>query len=240
MTTGDEALDIHQRVQEALAGLVLHALDEQDVAPARALIASHVPGCVACTTAMRELEDAAGSLALAAVPRRAPETVWQRIRREIGRPPTRRWIGIAAGVAVVAAAGSLLGWNLTLAGRVVRTEERQAASADVLTMVSHPRSHVVPLALRDDEGPRLALAYVPGRAVLYLFGTMPPPPEGHVYELWLGSGGRFEGVATFVPEGREVLVAVAVDPYRYDSVVITVEPTGGSRQPSQKLAEAEL
>jgi len=145
--------------------------------------------------------------------------------------------------AVAAAVVSLVGWNVTLAGRMGRTERRQATSAQVIAAVSHPSSRVVPLASSTGQraiGPRLALAYVPGESVLYVFGTLPEPPDGHVYELWLGRGGRFVGVATFVPEAGEVLLKIRANPFRYDSLVITVEPEGGSRTPSQKLAEASL
>ena len=82
---------------------------------------------------------------------------------------------------------------------------------------------------------------MPGEGILYVFGTMPKLSRDRVYELWLGVGDRYMAAAIFAPEGREVLLAIRADPYRYDSLVITVEPLGGSREPSsRRLAEASL
>jgi anti-sigma-K factor RskA len=241
--TSDEEQGVHERVQEALGAYVVHALDEDALAEANALIAEHLPRCDACAAVLLNLEATAAMLALAVPQVEPPETLWPRIRRELRYPDGRRWRSTVIGIALAAAVVGLVGWNVTLAGRMGRTEKRQAASAEVLTAVSHPSSRVVPLALSAEraQAPTLAVAYVPGTAVMYVFGTMPEPPAGQVYELWLGAGGRFVGAATFVPEAGEVLLAIRADPFRFDTLFITVEPAGGSRRPSPRhLVEGSL
>ena len=246
MTIEGENRQLHERLQETLAAYVLHALDEVDRAEAEALMAQHLPQCEECAAALRDLEATAGMLALAVGPVAVPQTLWRRIRRGIHRRrrPARRWAVVAVGAAALLVVAALAGWNFTLSGRMGRTEKREAASAEVLTVVSHPSSRVVPLAMRGAEpgtAPRLAVAFVPGESILSLFGTMPNLPQGRVYGLWLGAGDRYVAAAIFAPEGREVLLAIRADPYRYDSLVITVEPLGGSREPSsRRLAEASL
>jgi predicted anti-sigma-YlaC factor YlaD len=232
----------HEAVQELLSGYVLHALDEADQSRADELLARHVPHCAECLATLEGFSSVAGDLALLAPPRQPPRTLEARLRRELRGVRGSRWAAVvAAGVAVTVVAG-LVTWNAHLTGRVSAAEDRQLRTTEVLTAVSHPQSQVVPLLGErpvvtdtiDGAAVQLAAAFIPGRSALYLFGSMPVPHAHHLYQVWLHQNGRFASVGTFVPEDGVVLVRIEADPTGYDGLLITEEPTPGSRQPSDR------
>ena len=234
--------DDHENVQELLAGHALRALDVEEARRVEELMASHVPGCAACRSALESFLAVAGELALAASPRTPPETLRARLRRDLRAQPRLRWIPVsAAGVAVAITVG-LSAWSAHLTSRVGQAELRQIRTAEVLTAVSHPQSQVVSFTSEpstigvDEEGRalvQLAAAYVPGRRTLYLFGSMPPPHAHRVYQVWLVRGGGFASGGTFVPDRGVVLVKVSADPSQYDGLLVTEEPEQGSSRPSE-------
>lgn len=238
----------HGRVQELLAGFVLHALDRDQLRDAEELRATHLPGCDQCRAAMAAFEAAAGDLGLAAGSRTVPKLLERRLRRDLETPRTvRRWVALLPAAASVAVAAGLLLWNTQLTTRIGHAEQRQAASAELLTAVSHPASKVVPLPLQGVHAAstgapaQLAAATIRGRAVLYVFGSMPAPGKGRVYTVWLGRSGRYVNVAAFVPEEGSVLLTLRVDPSGYQRLLITEEEGKGRGRPSENhLTEISL
>jgi hypothetical protein len=238
----------HGRVQELLAGFVLHALDPDQLRETEELRATHLPGCEECRKAMGALEAAAGDLGLAAGSRIPPKLLERRLRRELGTNDRgRRWVAFLPAAASVVVASGLLLWNAQLTTRIGHAEQRQAASAEVLTAVSHPASRVVPLPLQgvhpasSGAPAQLAAATIPGRDVLYVFGSMPAPGGGRVYTVWLGRPGRYVNVAAFVPERGSVLLAVRVNPSDYERLLITEEEGKDRGEPSENhLTEVSL
>jgi Anti-sigma-K factor rskA len=238
----------HEPVQELLAGFVLHALDPSQMGEAEELRVTHLPGCDECRTALATFEAAAGDLGLAAGSRTPPKLMERRLRRGLETDDRgRRWVAFLPAAASVVVAGGLLLWNAQLTSRIGHAEQRQAASAEVLTAVSHPASKVVPLPLQGVHAApsgapaQLAAATIPGRAVLYVFGSMPAPRSGRVYTVWLGRSGRYVNVAAFVPERGSVLLALRVNPSRFERLLLTEEEGKGRRQPSENhLAEVSL
>jgi hypothetical protein len=236
----------HEEVQEALAGYVLHSLDPVALEEAETLIATHVTGCDECRRVLDHLTSVAGDLALAAPRRTPPKLLGLRLRRELRDVKSRRaLIGVALTAAGLIVAG-LGTWNATLTARIGHAEDRQATSAELLSAVSHPQSKVlsVPVTrahLRSSDFPaQLATAVVPGRPVLYVFGSLPSPANGRVYTVWLSSGGRYVNVAEFVPDRGTVMLAVRVDPTAYDALLITEEEEGSDTPSAARLAEVSL
>lgn len=238
----------HERVQELLAGFVLRALEPEDVREVEELIATHLSECDECRRALDAFEQVAGDLALAAPSRTPPKLLEGRLRRELRVPGgQRRWVAALPFATSVALVAGLFVWNAHLTARIGHAEQRQATSAELLSAVSHPASKVLPLPIEGvrtsaSEAPaQLAAALLPGRPVLYVFGSMPPPRNGGVYTVWLGAAGRYVNVAEFVPERGSVLLAVRVDPFGYDGLLITEERGQGTRSPSgQHVAEVSL
>lgn len=238
----------HERVQELLAGFVLHALDPDQLRETEDLRATHLPGCDACREAMEAFEAAAGELGLAAGSRTPPKLLERRLRRQLEAPRTgRRWVALLPAATSVAVAAGLLMWNAQLTTRIGHAEQRQAASAEVLSAVSHPTSKVVSLPLEGVHAAssgapaQLAAATIPGRSVLYVFGSMPAPSNGGVYTVWLGRSGRYVNVAAFVPEKGSVLLTLRVNPSNYERLLITEEEGKGRGHPSENhLTEVSL
>jgi hypothetical protein len=133
-------------------------------------------------------------------------------------------------VALVAGLGL---WNAHLATRVRAAERTQAATAEVLAAVSHPRSHVVPLSDERRGGlSKVAASYVPGRRGLYVFGSLPDPQRGFVYRVWLLRSGTAVPAAVFRPGRGVVLLRLPVDATRFDELLITEELNAESSRPS--------
>ena len=232
--------DKHELVQEYLAGAALHALDAGEQAEAEVLLAEHLPRCPDCSRAKDEFDQTVAELALAAPAKHPPRLLGTRLRKDIRKGHRPAWTPVAMVAAAVAVVVGLSAWNAHLSSRMSRAEARQAATqantADLIYAVSHPESRVVPFDPAGEKGQRtqVAATYVPGRRVLYLFGSMPLPSSGHVYQVWLGKSGVFSNEGTFVPQDRGlVFVRIAVDPSGYDTVLVTEEPARGSQVPSE-------
>ncbi|HJP66007.1 MAG TPA: anti-sigma factor [Actinomycetota bacterium] len=225
----------HEAAQEILAAHALHALGADEAAEAEALIARHLPYCAECRAALEGFQVVAGDLALAADSLHPPRTLAGRLRREVARGDRapRRWtrsllVGAAAAIVV-----AVLGWNFHLTGRVSDAELRQVRTTEVLATVSHPLSRVVPLSWeRPAGGSSLAAAFVPGRPLLYIFGSVSAPAGHRVYQVWLARGDRFVGAGTFLPERGLVLLRIHRDPSGYDGMLITEESREGNAIPS--------
>jgi Anti-sigma-K factor rskA len=238
----------HERVQELLAGFALHALDPEQLREAEGLRATHLPGCDECRKALATFEAAAGEMGLAAGSKAPPRLLQRRLRRDLaGGHRSRRWVAYLPAAAGVVVAGGLLLWNAQLTSRIGHAEQREAASAELLTAVSHPASKVLPLPLHgvhvatSGTPAQLAAATIPGRAVLYVFGSMPTPTGGHVYTVWLSHSGHYVSVAVFVPDRGSVLLAVRINPFGYERLLITEEEGKGRGSPSPNhLTEISL
>ena len=237
----------HEEVQEALAARALRSLDEAEQARVEALLAAHLPVCADCRQALEEFEAVAGDLALATPSRRPPPLLAARLRKELlERPgsPIRRLPVFAAAGAIAALIGVGI-WNIQLADRVSRAERQQASTAELISAVSHPQSHVLPLIAgpaAQQTGTQVTAVFVPGGAHLYVVGSMPAPSANRVYQLWLGRGGGITSGGTFVPGPHgTVLLRLSVDTTTLDRVFITEEPEPGSDRPSsQRVVDGEL
>lgn len=227
----------HEGIKEALAGHALHALDEAEAGRAEAMLASHVPSCPECLAALEEYRFVAGELALAVSAKQPPVRLGSRIRRDTRARTVAAWAAPAVGTAAAVAIASVVLWNLTLTGRVSRAEDRSAQTTAVLTAVAHPASRVVPMSIQNPQAgtAQLTAAYVPGRRELFVFGSLPAPTRGSVYQVWLvAHDGVFSNAGTFVPNAGSVLLRIPTDPSTYAGVLITQEPHPGSDVPSSR------
>ena len=69
-----------------------------------------------------------------------------------------------------------------------------------------------------------------GRSVL-LASEMDPPPAGHDYEVWFGDEDGMEPMGVFSP-GADGTVEMPLDGVPPAIIGITIEPEGGSEQPT--------
>lgn len=246
MTGHDETHDVH-----ALSGAyAVDALDNEE----RVRFEEHLRGCPTCRTEVAELRDTAALLAggadadpppalrdrvlagiesvrplpplapLAAPADAGPGAPPRPTSRE-GRRPRFRLRGsqllAAAAVVVLLAAAGVAAWrpwsepDLTAAERVlaaddaVRTTERMPDGARATVVVSRSE----------------------GSAVI-ITEDLPLAPEGKVYELWLATPEGTLEPAGLMPDERDATVLLDGDATEATGVGVTVEPDGGSPQPT--------
>lgn len=221
--------DIH-----ALSGAyAVDALDDLE----RARFERHIAECVECRAEVESLRHTAGLLAetTAAAP---PPGLRERVLADIATvrplppevetmtaPRRRRLVLLAAAAAVIAAVGVGVGvtqpWSddssqtqLTAVDRVLRAPdaERYTQTLDgaEATLVRSPSLNKAVLLTRD----------------------MAPPPEGKVYELWLDHEGIGMVPAGLMDRGGEQRILLEGDPATATGAGITVEPAGGSEEPT--------
>jgi anti-sigma-K factor RskA len=215
---------------------VLHALSEEE----RAMFAQHLEECQACRDEVRELAETVGRMG-ATEATRPPAALRARVLAAADRQPqlppvvvplerarTRRRLVrlvVAAAAVVVVVAGSVFGIS-RLQGR----NEPPVASPSVSQVFHAPdvRKATVPTV----NGGRLRVALSPkwGRMAVATSG-LEPLPRQKVYQLWTLHDGRATsvGVVKDVRTGKVMPI-----PASGTTVAMTVEPTGGSAQPTTK------
>jgi anti-sigma-K factor RskA len=68
--------------------------------------------------------------------------------------------------------------------------------------------------------------------MLLLTDGLSNPPSGHDYQVWAGHDGSMVSAGFLTPEGGDARLAVS-DFGNADQIAVTVEPDGGSPQPTQ-------
>jgi hypothetical protein len=108
----------------------------------------------------------------------------------------------------------------------------------IATVIGKPGTRVVRLAAAE-QGEKIAgvMFWDPEAGKLTVAGTFPSLPADKVYQLWF-TGATKTNVATFTSdrEGR-VLTTIDVRPIEdaLQTAGVTVEPTGGSAQPTSRF-----
>ncbi|MFE6890793.1 anti-sigma factor domain-containing protein [Streptomyces sp. NPDC057694] len=232
----------------------LDALDEDE----RVAFEQHLAKCEDCAQEVRELMATAGRLALAATvppPPRLKVQVMEQItgvRQE--RPhsavtalsPTARrghamrW-ALAACVAAAAALGGTTLWQYQQADEARQQAEAAQQQADrVAEVLAAPDAKVTSTAVGGGARGSVVVSHDSDQAVFIASG-MAKPPEGKVYQLWFADGDRMRPAGLMNPSrtNQSVLMTGAVD--KASGVGVTLEPDGGSKQPTtQPVALLQL
>lgn len=240
MTT--ESNDIH-----ALSGAyAVDALDDRE----RTEFEHHLAGCETCREEVDSLQESLVSLASLTeatpppalrdrlmaeiatvrplppeVPARVADLDARRSSRRAGRP-RRTWLAAAGIAAAVGVLGTGLAvtqpWEedssevrLTAVERVMRADDAQSFSA----------------ALAGGGSVRVYRSVAQDRAAVVL-DELPPLPSSKVYEMWLQDERGAMVPAGLVPAGRGGSMVLEGTAATAQAVGITVEPSGGSHQPT--------
>ncbi|MEV3930785.1 MULTISPECIES: anti-sigma factor domain-containing protein [unclassified Streptomyces] len=225
----------------------LHALPEDE----RLSFERHLGACEACTQEVRELSATAARLGLA-VSASPPPALRERVLRDIttvrqeppshgrsarsGSSPGRagRWstYALAACIAAAAAFGGVAVWQNQVA-QDARQETAQAqqhneqvarvlTAADATTSVSD---------LMNGARGTVVVSKSVNRAV-FLASDLSRPPSGKVYELWYNDGGVMRPAGLMNPSATDDAVLMDGPVDNASGMGITVEPEGGSEQPT--------
>jgi anti-sigma-K factor RskA len=225
---------------------VLHALPPGEHAD----FERHLPGCPSCSEEVRELAATTGKLASAvavAPPPVLKQRVMAQITAERQAPPvvprqsrrggTRRGralsrFALAASVAAAATFGSAALWQYQEAqdarDSATRTERR---AADLASVLAAPDAKVVSGGLAEGATGTVVVSRTRNKAA-FLTSGLPEPPEGKVYQLWFSDGGSMRSAGLMDASGDTGAVVMEGPLDGASGIGITVEPAGGSAQPT--------
>ncbi|MFJ5776417.1 anti-sigma factor domain-containing protein [Streptomyces sp. NPDC093094] len=231
----------------AVGAYVLHALPPDE----EAAFERHLDGCEACRREVAELTETVARLVLAEARTTVmPTGLRERVLREIGRtrqegtPPSPPGPGrtgrqrllswaLAASLAAAASFGGIAVWQHAQADDArARAAAAQAGKSALVTVMTAPDATLHTGELRGGGRASVVVSRAGNRAAYAVTG-LPALSGDKVYELWYaepsgdlrpagllpGSGGR---PARVLAGGVDGAVAVG----------ITVEPAGGSQQPT--------
>ena len=223
--------DIHDRIQSLIAAYTMGAVPEDEV-PA---IRSHILSCETCFAEAESYTEALSLLATSVDPVELPKGFTDRVLQAArGEPPIpapakvasggrRLWRVLVPAVAALAIV-SLLGTTAALVGSLDRQREYETA---VASLVADPDA----LSLDGPGGADAVLASTDDGLVLVAV-NLGEAPQGRDYQLWLMKDGVPTPAVTFDADDSVVVVESNGDLSSFDGAAITVEPDGGSRQPT--------
>ena len=240
-------LDMH--VEDLLPAYALSSLDEDEVV----LVTEHLAVCEACRAQLAACQATVNGLLLSA-PRAAPSPdSRRRLMRRIQRmkstaaafPPKQPWwkhlprliqpvpsrAAFAFGLVAVAVIITLLFNNLSLSRQL-----QQAQSDESQRALQSPNPYLVMLRgtpLMPEARGIILINTDSHQAVLIVEGLQ--PLDNLAYQLWLN---RYDHLATagyfnVTDAGRRAIELTAPDSFfNYRAFVITIEPSGGSSEPT--------
>lgn len=147
------------------------------------------------------------------------------LRRAPRRPG--RWLQVAAALLAVLSVGAT--WRAVSLDRQLGSVT--AAAADVTAVLTAPDAATVSAPVATGGRAAVVSSASQGRAVLVTDG-MPPAPAGRTYQIWFITGSGAASPAGFVPAGEHTATLLVGDLGSAGAVGVTVEPDGGSPQPT--------
>ncbi len=221
---------------ELIAAYALDALDEDDRARAKELLASSEEA----REELRSLTEVAAAMATATVGPAPPRDLRGRILDAARAEPqnvvsleerrrSRLVPALGVAVAVAACAALALGlWGASISSDLDDTRsalDRERAAAAVL---ARPTSEA---SLTGASG-RLVVGQ-DGQAVLVV-SDVPPVPEGKTYQLWVIDGGHPTPAGLFASGSGTLAIPVDGNVAKGSVVAVTVEDDGGVAAPTGK------
>lgn len=224
--------NVHENINSLIAAYAIGAVPEDEIPAIRA----HVMSCDEC---FAEAESYAASLAVMAdlvEPVALPKGFEDRVLAEIRQSgqteaadratrrapkPARRWLvsGLATALAAVAAVAVI---------SLVQVVNVQNQYRDVVAALVDDSNA---LTLRGPGGAQGAIASTGDGSILVAL-ELGEAPAGSDYQLWLMRDGVPEPADTFDADEDVVIVESSRSLEGFDGAAVTVEPEGGSEQPT--------
>ena len=200
---------------------------------------------------MEELSTVAGLLALSVSEQEPPPELRHKIMATVeaeavrpaeAAPPRDRRRSWLAGLrevvgvrylALAAAAMLVIGlfsWSMLLQGEV-RDLQGRVQSLQSQDQSQGPQMIALGGA-GTEQGVRAELVTLKGDRAVLVAENMPPAPEGKTYQIWVIKGDTPKPSGLFDPRGDSVAAVVENPVEGADAVAVTVEPEGGSKEPT--------
>ncbi|MEU0404313.1 anti-sigma factor [Streptomyces sp. NPDC006197] len=237
----------HDDLHALAAAYALNALDARE----RELFAAHLSACVPCRREVFEFEATAARMG-GAVSQAPPASMKQRVIADIdgvrqlpprvspGNGTATVWtalrrraaaFAVAASLAAAVSFAGIAAWQHQesddAARRAAQSEQRLDAVGEVLAA---PDARSVQGRTDNGAGASVVSSQKLGKAVFITSG-LPSPGSGKTYQLWLGQGGTMRSAGLIQGDGTVFLEG---DTAHANAVGLTVEPAGGSTQPTTK------
>jgi anti-sigma-K factor RskA len=160
-------------------------------------------------------------------------SLWERLRQAL--LPQQRWAGALMALLLIAAIG-LGGWNLALRREVTMAQRVGQQYQELTALLASPATRLVALESTGAPGGRTQVLVNAERNEGYLVAAgLAPLPASQTYQLWLIADGVPLSVGTFDVDaqgGAATLLRGLPAPGAENLLGITVEPSGGSAQPT--------
>lgn len=219
----------------------------------------HLRTCPACATEVREFTAAAARLGTATPVVQPPDGLRDRVlrgvrtvRQETPPAPRPAWtdrvtrrlpaFALAASVFLAAAFGGIAWWQHDRAedarARAGRVEAQvQAKQAELSQVLTAPDARTTTARLPGGGAAAVVVSRQRNQAVL-ITADMPAPPRGRVYQVWYEYAGHLEPAGLMDPERPADPVLLRRAMSGASGIGITVEPPGGSPQPTSDSVAA--
>ncbi|MFV0126663.1 anti-sigma factor domain-containing protein [Streptomyces sp. HMX112] len=207
----------------------------------------HLRGCPACAQEVKELRATAarlGTAMSAAPPQALRGQVLERVRSVRQLPPRvghdtphspagrHRYLPrmvLAACVAAATAFGGVAAWQYQDARLAEqRAEQARAETADMARVLSAPDARTITGKVKGGARAAVVVSRSENSAV-FLASDLPELPEDKTYQLWFDDGGKMRPAGLVTHDGSRLMEG---DVGRASGVGVTVEPSGGSPQPT--------
>ena len=205
----------------------------------------HLHRCPPCENEVRGFRETATRLALAVAASPPPElrervltlaSLTRQLPPEVREVPPARspWLPRMTAAVAAAAVAAAVALGVVQSSTQQRLDQAQAESRSVAAVLAAPDAHLA--VHRTTAGGVATVVASPSRhAMIISTAGLPALSGGKVYELWFVSGGtaRRAGLLPAPASGRTAPL-LASGLAAGDAVALTVEPAGGTSQPTTK------
>jgi anti-sigma-K factor RskA len=215
----------HSEMDELYDLYLMGVLESEQAAE----IASHLDrNCEHCTSQIEKAQALIGSLASLVELRPPPPKLRERVLAIANPVRVKRSVWPAAFALACAASAGLLFWG---------TAQRRSFDGAVQQLQEMRRQRNVQFGQAPDS-PHGRVFLSRNGGIVFLGSHLPGLPQGKTFELWLvPPKGNPQAAGLFTPNSQGISVNVlarSVDPARFAAVAVSVEPNGGSPQPTSK------
>jgi anti-sigma-K factor RskA len=156
--------------------------------------------------------------------------------------------GLALGAAALLVMG-LLSWNLLLQNQVEdlqgQVQNSQGQVEDLQAQVQDAQAQQTQTIQLSgtwaNQGADAEVASISDNRIVLVADDLPSVPEGQTCQIWVIKGDVPEPSGLFQPGGEETAAPITTPIKEGDTIAVTVEPAGGSEQPtSDPVLSAEL